>query len=402
MSENPLGPLRSLTVLSIEQAMTLPYLTLRLAEEGMRVIRLENPSRADPNRYVGPQVIPTADGFESGMNAYYLPNNLGKEAITLNLGIPEGRALLHRLIAELPVDIFATNQRPKSYQKLGIEYEQLRISKPDLIWVGITGFGPEHDEAAYDPILQARAGFMELTGDPAGEPMVFGLPMVDLGAAEQAYGQVMKALYVRQATGEGSRLDISMYHAAVAWMVLPVMLTVSFGERVTRRGNKHPFFAPVAVYPTKDGYVYIAVGSDHQWEAVVGLEGFETLAQEEYRRNAGRIAAVKQLNHAMGAIIRSWETDRLIETFKRIGVPISKVNTISDVCEDPLIVRRLVGATDPVSGLEITIAPPPAISSHLRELNLKMSFPPRLGEHNEAIYGALGCQVDELQAKGIV
>ena len=86
------------------------------------------------------------------------------------------------MIQELPVDIFATNQRSRSYQKLGIDYDTLMGLKPDIIWVGITGFGPDHDEAAYDPILQARAGFMELTGEPDGEPMVFGLPMVDLGA----------------------------------------------------------------------------------------------------------------------------------------------------------------------------------------------------------------------------
>ena len=187
----------SLTVLSLEQATTLPFLTLRLAQEGMRVIRLESPPRGDPNRWVGSEVLPDpqGSGSEKGMNAYYLPNNLGKQAITLNLKTAEGQALLHRLVNELPVDIFATNQRPRSYTKLGIDYDTLAALRPDLIWVGITGFGPDHDEAAYDPILQARAGFMELTGEAERDPMVFGLPMVDLGAAEHAYGQVMKALF---------------------------------------------------------------------------------------------------------------------------------------------------------------------------------------------------------------
>src|SRR3990170_3850530 len=144
---------RRLTVLAIEQAMTLPFLTMRLAAEGMRVIRVENPPRGDPNRWVGREVV---DG-ESGMGTYYLPNNLGKLAITINLAQAEGRSLLHRLIQKLPVDIFATNQR------------RLR---PELIWLGITGFGPDHDEAAYDPILQARAGFMDLTGESDGTPLV--------------------------------------------------------------------------------------------------------------------------------------------------------------------------------------------------------------------------------------
>jgi crotonobetainyl-CoA:carnitine CoA-transferase CaiB-like acyl-CoA transferase len=180
----------SLTVLSIEQATTLPYMTLRLAEEGMRVIRVENPPYGDPNRWVGPEVLADESGHEKGMNAYYLPNNLGKESVTLNLRSEEGRSLLHQMIGDLPVDIFATNQRPRSYEKLGIDYETLRAIKHDLIWVGITGFGPQSNEAAYDPILQARAGFMELTGEADGEPMVFGLPMVDLGAGEHGFGQV--------------------------------------------------------------------------------------------------------------------------------------------------------------------------------------------------------------------
>src|SRR5512135_846030 len=116
------------TVLSIEQATTLPYLTLHLAQEGMRVIRVENPPRGDPNRWVGANVL-----GEDGMNAYYLPNNAGKESITLNLGCAEGRQILHALVEKLPVDIFATNQRPKDYAKLGIDYETLSGIRPQLI-----------------------------------------------------------------------------------------------------------------------------------------------------------------------------------------------------------------------------------------------------------------------------
>src|SRR5262249_50928085 len=164
---------------------------------------------------------------EHAMRRYFLRNNCGKEAITLNLGHADGRALLHELIVKLRVDVFASNQRARSYRSLGIEPAELRAVKPDLIWLGITGFGPEHDEAAYDPVLQARAGFMALTGDAAGSPMVFGLPMVDLGAAEHGYSEVVKALYRRATTGEGARIDVSMLASAVSWMVSPVALAMS-------------------------------------------------------------------------------------------------------------------------------------------------------------------------------
>ena len=389
---------RRLTVLAIEQAMTLPFLTMRLAAEGMRVIRVENPPRGDPNRWVGRELAPA----EAGMGTYYLPNNLGKQAITLNLASRQGRELLQRMIRELPVDIFATNQRPRAYARLGIDAPTLRQLKPDLIWVGITGFGPEHDEAAYDPILQARAGFMELTGEPEAPPLVFGLPMVDLGAAEHAYGQVMRALYRRATTGEGSTVEISMFQSAVSWMHTPVMLAASFGESVSRRGNRHPFFAPVSVYPTADGHVYLAVGNDQQWERLTTLPGFETLAQPAYQRNAGRIAAVEALDEQVAHLTRRQTTEVLLSILHVAGIPISRVNRIQDVCADPLISGRLVRARDARSGVEICVPPPPVLTGYLQECGLTMSFPPRLGEHNDLVYGELRCDVEALRQEGVL
>lgn len=394
MSITPL----SLTILSLEQATILPFMTLRLALEGARVIRVEAPPRGDPNRWVGPEVI----AGDAGMNAYFLPNNLGKEAITLNLGSRAGQALLHRLIRDLPVDVFATNQRPRSYQKLGIDYETLARLKPDLIWLGITGFGPENDEAAYDPVLQARAGFMELTGEKEGDPMVFGLPMVDLGAGEHAYGQVMKALYHRALSGEGSRIDISMFQSALSWMNSPILLSQSLGQPTTRHGNTHPFFAPASVYPTADGYLYLAVGNDRQWAAIADLPDFAHLTQDGYSRNAGRIADVEALNRQIAAITRGRNTAAWVETFKALGVPAAGVNTLPDVCADPLLAGRMVRATDPRSGLEIAIPPPPVIPAQLQEQGLRAAFPPRLGEHNAAIFGSLGLDAAQLAAEGVI
>lgn len=401
--------LSNLTVLSLEQATTLPFLTQRLAREGARVIRVEPPGRGDPNRYVGRDVL-----GEEGMASYFLPNNCGKQSITLNLADAEGRQILHELIARLPVDIFATNNRPSSYAKLGIDFETLRAIRPDLIWLGITGFGPDSDEAAYDPILQARAGWMELTGEPNGPPLVFGLPMVDLGASEHAYGAIMKALYLRATSplsrfaGEGagvragSRIDISMFRSAVSWMASPLMLT-ALGEKVTRRGNTHQFFAPVSVYPTSDGYVYIAVGNDRQWEAFTRLPGFESLADPDYECNAGRIADVERLNRRLSECTRRVTTDELTAAMLRIGVPVARVNELAGVQTEPLIQAGMVRARDARSGLEIALPPLAEVSdAGLAEL----SFPPRLGEHNEAVYGGvLGMErqvLVELKARGVI
>ena len=380
------GLLAGVTVLSLEQATTLPFLTYRLACDGARVIRVENAERPDPNRFVGKDVL-----GEPAMRSYFLPNNCGKEAITLNLGDPDGQALLRELIVKLRVDVFACNQRPRSYARLGIEPERLRATKPALIWLGITGFGADHDEAAYDPVLQARAGFMELTGHAEGSPLVFGLPMVDLGAAEHGYSEVVKALYRRATTGEGARIDVSMLRSAVSWMVAPISLSASLGERVTRKGNRHQFFAPVAVHRTRDGHVFLAVGNDQQWAALTALPRFAGLGRPEYVANAGRIADVARLDQELAACFAELGSEEALESLRRAGVPVSRVNTLADVVADPLVADRLVEVTDPRSALRLVLPAPPFGDPPA------LSFPPRLGEHNEKIYiEALGLAPERL------
>ena len=396
-----MDPLSQITILSLEQATVLPYLTFRLVQDGVRVIRLEHPVFGDPNRMVGDNVLQ-----EERMFSYFMAINAGKKALTLNLGVPEGQQILKDLIMKLKVDIFATNQLPRNYAKLGIDYEILKTVKPDLIWLGITGFGPDSNEAAYDPILQARGGLMELTGEADGEPQVLGIPLPDMGASEHAYGLLMKALFRRQATGQGSRIDLSMFESTVSWLTVPITLSRSFGKKITRRGNTHEFFAPVSVYPTADGYVYVAGGNDKQWNALTQLPGFESLAQEQYRKNAGRIAEVKKLNQEISAITRKFGSAELISLFNQIGVPISEIHSIDQVAQDPLVVKNLLKAKDPKSGLEITLAPPPNMTEYLKSSGGQLSFPPRFGEHNEAIYGqVLGLgqeKLNEMKEKGII
>lgn len=392
---------KNLTVLSLEQATVLPYLTFRLAEDGATVIRIEHPVYGDPNRRVGEDVL-----NEDRMFSYYLPINAGKKSLTLDLGLPEGQEILKKLVLTLKVDIFATNQLPRNYAKLGIEYERLREIKEDLIWLGVTGFGPQSNEAAYDPILQARGGLMELTGEKDGPPQVLGIPLPDMGASEHGYGLLMKALYKRAVTGKGSRIDLSMFESTVSWLTQPITHTVTFKKMVTRRGNTHEFFAPVSVYETKDGYAYIAVGNDRQWETMTKIPGFESLHKKEYERNAGRIADVARLNQAINSITKNFTTEELIGLFNQATIPISRVNTIEEVVNDPLVKPNLLRSKDPKTGLEITLAPPPFMTPYLRSAHQSLSFPPRFGEHNEEIYGGrLGYspkQLKELKERNII
>lgn len=391
---------KNFTVLSLEQATVLPYLTYRLAHDGMQVIRMEHPVYGDPNRMVGENVL-----GEERMNAYYLCINAGKKALTLNLADSEGQKIFQSLIQELEVDIFATNQLPRNYEKLGINYEALKGIKQDIIWLGVTGFGPESNEAAYDPILQARSGLMELTGEADGEPQVMGIPLPDMGTSEHAYGLLMKALYKRQITGDGTRIDLAMFESTVSWLTVPITLNDSFGKKITRRGNTHEFFSPVSVYKTSNGFVYMAVGNDRQWKSIVSMEMFKSLDKPEYEKNAGRIVDAQNLNKAINEIMMNHTSEELIDLFNAMTVPISKIKSIPEVIKDPLVKRRLLFAKDPVTGNKITLAPPPNMTIFLERGNRELPFPPRFGEHNGEIFGRLGYSgedLNRLKEKGVI
>lgn len=377
--------LYDLKVLSLEQALVVPYLTYRLAMDGMQVIRLENPAQGDPNRMVGDNVL-----NEERMNSYFLCINAGKKAITLNLAQPAGRELLQKLIKELDVDIFVTNQLPRNYKKLGIDYEILKAVKEDIIWMGITGFGPDSDEGAYDPVLQARSGLMDLTGEADREPQVLGIPLADLGTSEHAYGLLMKAIFNRSVTGQGCRIDLSMFDSSVSWLAVPITMTVSFGKHISRCGNTHEFFAPVSVYQTRNGFIYLAVGNDRQWKSMVSDGLFGSLNKPEYENNAGRIKNVKSLNVALNSITREHTSEELLAFFTAITVPVSKINSISELISEPSVQRRLLSTLDPKTKMSVTLTPPPHMTSFLESNNLQMTFPPRLGEHNEEFYRRLG------------
>jgi formyl-CoA transferase len=343
---------------------------------------------------------------EKRMNAYFLCINGGKKAITLNLAESEGKRLLRSLIEELQVDIFATNQLPRNYEKLGIDYDTMKAIKPDIIWLGVTGFGPDNNEAAYDPILQARSGLMELTGETEGDPQVLGIPLPDMGTSEHAYGLLMKALYRRQVGGEGTCIHLSMFESSVSWLTVPITFAGSFGRHITRRGNTHEFFCPVSVYRTKNGYVYFAVGNDRQWKSLVSCEPFKEMDRPEYEKNEGRIRNVAHINEEINRVTKNLTSEHLIEMFNAITLPISKIKAIQEVVEDPLVKRRLLYAEDRKTGTKIILAPPPHMTPFLEMRNRNLSFPPRFGENNREVFGdGLGYtdeQLSRLKDEGII
>ncbi len=383
---------REMTVLSVEQALALPYCTYRLAQEGMRVIRVEAPPKGDPNRYVGISLQE-----EEGMCSYYLPVNGGKESITINLKTEEGRGVLYDIIKTLKVDVFTTNQMPQNYPALGIEYETIRSIKDDIIWLGLTGYGPTVFEPAYDPVVQARAGLMELNGEPDRDPMCIGVPIVDMGAGESGYGQIMKALFERLLTGEGKRIDISLFESAISWTATHLPVSMTHNIEVSRRGNTHQFFAPVSLFKTRDGYIYLGVGSDRQWKTIVGLPEFRHLDQPEYDTNNGRRAAVSWLIGEIGEVVAQKTTQDIVAQLKGVGLVVGAARPLKDVEQDPLVQKRLIKSKDHKTNLEVVLASPPVEIPFLESTGYHLSFPPRLGEQNrEILENELGYSAEKI------
>ncbi|MBW7849461.1 MAG: CoA transferase [Rhodospirillales bacterium] len=391
------------TVLALEQALSLPYATLRFAQLGWRVIRLEAaPTGAglpgDPNRYIGGRVA------DDDRRTYFVAPNVGKEAIALNLKEPEGQAVLHRLIRELDVDVFCCNTLPGRYQQLGIDYETLSAIKPDLIWAGISAMGPDYPNVpGYDPAIQAMAGYMELTGPADGPPTLTGVPVIDLKAGDEVYANVMLALADRAETGRGRRIDVSMLQAAASWLITTLPL-LDFGcedSEITRCGNEHRKFIPTNAYPTRDGFVYMAIGSDVQWRRLTALPRFAPLATEGRQTNEGRTRDRETLHRDIAAITSQATADEIRDDLARATVPNARIHTIPQVAQMAALSDKLTRTVMP-DGRTIRMQP---LAVDLPEAQAEMPFPPKYGQHTDAILAEAGytdAELAGLRARGVV
>jgi crotonobetainyl-CoA:carnitine CoA-transferase CaiB-like acyl-CoA transferase len=391
------------TVLSLEQALALPYATLRFAQLGWRVIRIESyvPDEAlpgDPNRYIGARVV------DDDRRSYFVAPNVGKEAIALNLRTEEGRSLLARLVRSLDADVFCCNTLPRRYESLGIDYPTLANVKSDLIWAGISALGPEYpDVPGYDPVLQAMVGYMELTGDPAGPPTLTGVPVIDLKAGDEVYAGVLHALAERAETGRGARIDVSMLQAAASWLITTLPL-VDFGcdpAEITRCGNEHRKFVPTNVYRTRDGFIYFAIGNDLQWRRLTEIARFARLARTERATNEGRHREREAIKAEIETICAAAGAGELAGEFARATIAHATINDIRAVRALPALAGKLTRTRTP-AGAEIRMQPAAVdVAGAPREF----AFAPRYGRHTDAILreaGVAAGEIDSLASRGVI
>jgi len=378
----------------MEQALSMSYATLRFAQLGWRVIRLEAAPTGsglpgDPNRYIGSTVV------DDDRRSYFIAPNVGKEAIALNLKEDRGRELLHRIIKELNVDIFCCNTLPSRYEALGIDYNTLKTINPQIIWAGISAMGPEYpNRPGYDPAIQAMAGFMEITGDADGPPMLAGVPLVDLKAGDEVYANVMLALAEMAETGRGRKIHVSMLQAAASWLTttLPLLDFDCDPSEVTRCGNQHRKFIPVNAYPTSDGFVFVAIGNDVQWGRITEMEHFSSLRSDSRATNAGRISEQREIHEEMAVATRQYASADLMAELAKRKIPHAPINTIRQVRDMDAISGKLTTTKTPDGS--VVHLPPMAVD--LDEGVSELPFAPKYAEHTRAILEEAGVPAGEL------
>jgi itaconate CoA-transferase len=388
--------MRKRTVLSLEQALSLPYATLRFAQLGWRVIRIEatpfgNRLPGDPNRYIGTQVV------DDDRNSYFIAPNVGKEAIALDLKDERGRELLLKIIRELNVDIFCCNTLPSRYAGLGIDYETLKTANPKLIWAGISAMGPDYPHVpGYDPALQAMSGFMELTGREDGPPTLSGIPLIDLKAGDEVYAGVCLALAEQAESGKGSEIHVSMLQAAASWLIttLPLLDFDCDDSEITRSGNEHRKFIPTNAYPASDGFVYVAIGNDLQWQKLTDIEKFRPIANETRKTNKGRQAERQACYRDISAISANYSTDELLAEFSAAAIPHAMINDIRQVRILEALNGKLTTTTTP-DGKTIHMQPMAVDEPTART---ELDFPAKYGQHTGPVLREAGLDESEINA----
>jgi crotonobetainyl-CoA:carnitine CoA-transferase CaiB-like acyl-CoA transferase len=391
------------TIVSMEQALSLPYATLRFAQLGWRVIRIEStPSGAglpgDPNRYIGSRVA------DDDRRSYFVAPNVGKEAIALNLKDARGQEVLKRLIRTLDVDVFCCNTVPSRYKALGIDYATLATVKPDLIWAGISAMGPQVPNApGYDPVIQAMAGYMEVTGDPKGPPMLTGIPVIDLKAGDEVYANVMLALLDRHESGRGRQIHVSMLQAAASWLIT-VLPLIDFGcepNEITRAGNEHRKFIPTNVYPATDGFIFMAIGSDVQWQRLTAIAKFACVANEVRNTNEGRHREREAIHRDMAAVTSKHAMADILADLRAATIPATRIFDIRQVRELPQVREKLTRTVMPDA--RVVHMQPMAVD--VEDACTELAFPPRYGADTRQVLaeaGYSGADIDALADSGVI
>lgn len=394
------GPLEGIKVLDLTRVLAGPFCCQILGDMGAEVVKVERSGRGDDVRALVPKV--------GGESTYFLVMNRNKKSITLNFRHPEARELLLRLAQQ--ADVLVENFRAGTLESMGMDYETLSEINPRLVVTRISGFGqdgPYAHRTCYDVIAQAISGLMDITGPADGPPMMTGTFVVDYGTALYAVIGTLAALRAREFTGVGQVVDVALLDTAVSYMITAIPDYMLLGQEMTRRGNQDRYSWPCNLFQSKDHrWVYISAGNDTFFPILLKIMGREEVLKDP--RFATLEARARHVEETE-ALVREWAeahpVDEIVELVSGAGIPCAKVNSVSEMVQDPQVAHR---------GMIATIDHPTAGEVPVQGLNIHFSdtpesirlAPPLLGQHNEEIYaswlGLTSQQIAELSSKGVI
>ena len=330
----PSGPLAGLRVLDLSRVLAGPLCTQVLADLGAVVVKVERPGTGDDTRAWGP---PWAEGPEGRESAYFLSANRGKRSVAADLKREEGRALVRRLAAD--AEVVVENFAPGTLEGWGLGYDTLAEANPGLVLCSITGYasdGPEAGRPGYDFAVQARSGWMAITGEAEGEPVKAGVAVVDVLTGQNAAIAILAALRERDRSGRGQRIEVPLFDSALAGLVNVTQAALATGREPARWGNAHATIVPYQAFAAADRRFVVAVGNDAQWRRLCAAIGAEALgADPRLATNPGRIAHRAEVVEALAALFRSAPAAEWLGRLEGAGVPCAPVQTVLEALRDP-------------------------------------------------------------------
>jgi len=375
-------PLKGIRVLDLGHVLAMPTCTMQLADLGAEVIKIERPGIGDDSREFGP--------FVNGESAYFISINRNKKSITLDLKKEKGKKIFKDLVKVS--DVVTENYRPNTMQKLGLGYETLKEINPKIIYASICGFGHKslyQERPGYDIIAQATGGIMAITGQRDGPPTRVGSSIADIFSGSFATIGILAALRVKEKTGLGQEVDISMMDAVLSVLENAIVRYTVTGEIPKRIGSGHPSIAPFDVFETKDGWVVIAIGNDALWKKFCKTINKEDLLDDpRFTTNPERSENYKELK----PIITEWSREKTVEEIVSIlikaGVPVGEVNTVDKIVDDPNIkLREMITEVEHPRAGRVKITDTP-IKLSLTPGRVETASP-LLGQHTEEILNEL-------------
>ncbi len=342
-------PLDGLLAVSLEQAVAAPTCSVRLADAGARVIKVERPEGDFARGY---------DHVAKGESTHFVWLNRGKESVALDLKRPEDLALARRMIGK--ADVFIQNLAPGAAARLGLDPMALRRGHPRLITCSISGYGetgPYAEMKAYDLLVQAETGLASITGRPEGPGRV-GVSVCDIAAGMYAHAAVLEALLARERTGEGRAIAVSLFDAMADWMTVPLLYHDYGGAAPERVGLNHPLIAPYGAYAAAEGReVVISIQNEREWRRLCAevLENAALADDPRFRNNPARVENRPALDAEVALVFGRLAFDDLVARLRAAGIAYGAINGVAELSRHPQL-RRLDIET-PSGPLQV-VAPP--------------------------------------------